>query len=668
MERGIWKDGRLVRSLGGGPVAPPAAANRGGARAQHGEARPEAAVPGARVRGCLRGDCTSGRGVRSYPNGSNYDGQFQNAVRHGRGRHFWPDGSSYDGSWVADRRHGHGVQTYRDGRYEGTWYKGVPTAEGVRIWNNGNRYQGEYRDDRSSGHGTLSLANGDRYVGEFRAGQPHGVGSWQHASGSLRAGRWSRGRYMGAESVAPHAAGSSGLIAGGSGCIAGDCWSGRGRYRYADSSEYVGRFRSGQPHGRGSLTHPDGRIDSGIWDNGERVGRRVIAAPGAVAKWRAQAKPRDGCTAGDCRSGHGAYRWPDGSTYVGEFENSRPHGHGSWQRPDGERYVGGWQHGNRHGKGTLTSANGKVHGGTWTNGHLVGTGSRSVARLRLPWPDLSRPARRSGGGEHDAAVVVGIERYAHVPRIVGASDNATYWYDYFVRSRGVPLQHVSLLLDNDATLEDIEWSVDEAAGQVSESGTLWFVFVGHGAPSRDGSDGLLVGFDAQRKARSIEARSMRRSQLLARLAASRASQIQVLLDAGFSGRATNGEPLVAGLQPLVVTSPDASADPRTTLLTAARDDEYAGLLPGANRPAFSYLALGAIRGWADVNEDGSVTAVELRDYVDRALRLLVVDRRQRSTLFGASQALLARGARERGPELSSLARGLAMSFPGGSRR
>ena len=32
---------------------------------------------------------------------------------------------------------------------------------------------------------------------------------------------------------------------------------------------------------------------------------------------------------------------------------------------------------------------------------------------------------------------------------------------------------------------------------------LWFVFIGHGAPARDGQDGLLVGFDAQQKARSL---------------------------------------------------------------------------------------------------------------------------------------------------------------------
>jgi uncharacterized caspase-like protein len=268
-----------------------------------------------------------------------------------------------------------------------------------------------------------------------------------------------------------------------------------------------------------------------------------------------------------------------------------------------------------------------------------------------------------GGGEGDAAVVVGIERYAHIAQIPGASDNATYWYDYLVRTRGVPLANVGLLLDNDATLEDIEWSIDEATQQVSETGTLWFVFVGHGAPSRDGEDGLLIGFDVQEKARSMAVRSLRRSQLLARLAASRAEQIQVYLDTSFSGRATNGEQLVAGLQPLVVTAADATADPRMTLFTAARGDEYAGPLPGAERPAFSYLALGGIRGWADADLDGSVTAEELRSYVDRVLRLLDRDRRQRPTLSGASQTRLARSARERGPKLSSLALGLAKSSP-----
>lgn len=43
------------------------------------------------------------------------------------------------------------------------------------------------------------------------------------------------------------------------------------------------------------------------------------------------------------------------------------------------------------------------------------------------WPDLSQPAPAVGGGEHDAAVVVGIEDYAFVGPVPGAESNAKLW-------------------------------------------------------------------------------------------------------------------------------------------------------------------------------------------------------------------------------------------------
>jgi uncharacterized caspase-like protein len=249
-------------------------------------------------------------------------------------------------------------------------------------------------------------------------------------------------------------------------------------------------------------------------------------------------------------------------------------------------------------------------------------------------------------------VIVGVTRYAHVAEVPGASTNAEDWYSYLVKTRGVPLDRVSLLLDEDATVEEMQHAVSEAARQVKKKGTLWFVFVGHGAPARDGSDGLLVGFDAQQKARSIEARSLRRSQLLETLGKSKAEQVHVLLDACFSGRSNSGTQLVAGLQPLVVQAPTNAADPRITLMTAAGSDEYAGPLPGADRPAFSYLALGGLRGWADGDHDGGITSGELHEYVTQTMRALVRDRRQRPTLVGDDNRRVAKSSRERGPDIA----------------
>jgi hypothetical protein len=599
--------------------------------------------------------------VRTYRDSSSYEGAFANGLRHGEGVQSWPAGRRYEGSWQADLPHGQGAMTYRDGRYAGRWHKGSPTRSGVRKYRNGDRYVGDYKRERRHGQGALTLANGDRYVGEFQNGKQHGKGTWYAAEGGVREGHWSQGQYLGVSGGGV----PRGLVAGGSGCVAGNCWDGRGRYVYDDGREYLGSFKDGHPHGRGSINHSDGRVDSGRWVDGKRTGRRVIATPGAVATWRAKSKNQASCLSGDCRNGTGRYRWKDGSAYAGAFKDARPHGQGSWSHKDGTRYEGSWRMGNRHGHGTETSAKGIVRAGSWKDGHFLATGPgrRRLARrtVRLRWPDLSRAAPRSGGGNSDAAVVVGIEGYAHVAPIAGATDNATAWYEYLVRTRGVPVERVSLLLDNDATREDIQWALDEASRQVGGDGTLWFVFVGHGAPSREGDDGLLVGFDAQQKARSIQARSIQRSDVLERLERSKAQHIRVLLDACFSGRAGDGSQLVAGLQPLVVTLDGGRRDPRTTLFTAAHNNEFAGPLPGANRPAFSYLALGGVRGWADANRNGSVTAGELHTYVSRALKALVRDRRQRSTFSGSPDAPLSRRGGERGPELSSMVRELAKS-------
>ena len=52
---------------------------------------------------------------------------------------------------------------------------------------------------------------------------------------------------------------------------------------------------------------------------------------------------------------------------------------------------------------------------------------------------------------------------------------------------------------------------------MEEGGTLWFVFIGHGAPGREGNQGVLVGADAQADVDSLYARSVLQSEVLAAL-------------------------------------------------------------------------------------------------------------------------------------------------------
>ena len=285
----------------------------------------------------------------------------------------------------------------------------------------------------------------------------------------------------------------------------------------------------------------------------------------------------------------------------------------------------------------------------------------SAVRAEDSWPDLSSPPKAIGGGERDAAVIVGAENYLKVEHVPGAKQNANDWQAYLTGTLKVPADRVTLLLDDDATNDAIRQAATEKAAQVGPDGTLWFVFIGHGAPSKDGKDGLLVGIDAQQKASSVYSRSFSRNELLGILAKGKQAKSVVLIDACFSGKSSSGQALVAGLQPLLtMRALPMGIDNRTILMTAGRSDQFAGPLPGGSRPAFSYLALGGLRGWA-ANAQGQVTASSLVNYIRGALSL-ARDRTQTPELSTPETAAVVLGkGREAGPDLAKIQREAASS-------
>ena len=269
------------------------------------------------------------------------------------------------------------------------------------------------------------------------------------------------------------------------------------------------------------------------------------------------------------------------------------------------------------------------------------------------WPSLSSPpASASGGGERDAAVVVGVEDYAFVPKVPGARGNGNDWLTWLTLSRGVKPSNIRTLWDTEATSEAMEEAAADAAKRVGKGGTLWFIFIGHGAPARSGADGLLVAVDAQQTVDGLYRRSLPQKQLAAKLATGRQMHTVIVVDACFSGQTQAGQ-LVRGAMPVVPVQFEAS---KATVLTAGTSREFAGALPGLGRPAFSYLLLGALRGWGDADQDGTVTVQEAADYARHALGTVVRGRTQTPQAFGPTTFALSTRARERGPDLGAFLR------------
>lgn len=279
-----------------------------------------------------------------------------------------------------------------------------------------------------------------------------------------------------------------------------------------------------------------------------------------------------------------------------------------------------------------------------------------MAAAAEPWPPLDDVPPVHATGANDVAIVVAVEDYLLLPDIPGAIDNANEWEVYFRNGLKVPNVHV--LANQAATREEMLKFAKTAVEDVKPGGTIWWVFIGHGAPAVDGKDGLLVGMDAQQSVESLTARGLPQKELLTLLETS-GSRTVMVVDACFSGRSADGAALAAGVQPVVAVDTAGNLRATSVVLSAAKSTEVAGQLDGAARPAFSYLLLGALRGWAD-DGDGQVTAGEALYYAQRKLRG-VKGRQQTPQGAGNLQLALVTGVNENAPKV--VAEGIPAETP-----
>lgn len=301
---------------------------------------------------------------------------------------------------------------------------------------------------------------------------------------------------------------------------------------------------------------------------------------------------------------------------------------------------------------------------------LLVTPLADVARAAGPveWPNLLRaPVSPTGGGERDHVLLIAIEDYAFadsLPPVTGAATNGYAWESWFAKVRKVPphANQTRTLYNRDAKAKYIRTVAQDLAKHSRDNpgGTFWLVFIGHGTrPKEPGTrGGLLVGVTADKDTLYDPDQSVPLDELLRIIDTGAQERTVAVIDACFSGLRSDGKPLVAGEQPAVPVEP-LEVRPETLLLSAATDKEFAGSLPGTRegeeRPAFSYLVLGGLRGWADRDHSGKVTGNELRDYALDALRTFNVHG-QTPTIQGDVGPVVELPVNEDAPDLAELYR------------
>jgi hypothetical protein len=118
---------------------------------------------------------------------------------------------------------------------------------------------------------------------------------------------------------------------------------GNAKIKFDSGETYEGPCNSNlNPHGEGTMTFPDGTVFVGEFNNGEK-------------------------------SGVGKINYADGSVYEGEFAEDAPHGRGKYTTPKGV-YNGHLHYGHKQGLGKMTFVSGDVYEGIFNEDRIEGPG------------------------------------------------------------------------------------------------------------------------------------------------------------------------------------------------------------------------------------------------------------------------------------------------------
>jgi hypothetical protein len=470
-------------------------------------------------------------------------------------------------------QNGKGVFLFESGaKYSGEFQNGVLQGQGILTFTNGDKYLGNFVNQYREGQGKFLFANGDEYVGKLKKNKFSGEGTIKYANGNTYTGNW--------EDSKPN---------------------GLGELRFTDGTRYEGMMKNGNPEGEGVLYYANGTKYVGKFSNGKPKkdqSSTPIASSNATPEQATKTKLRN-CNSEYCHNTQGEYTYLDGSRYVGDFNNGNPEGKCTMQYIAGDRYVGGWVNHAPHGEGIMYYKSGRVFGGLWQNGNPI----KELESLQnVPKEHIESVV------DSDVkvwALVIGVGRYSHMPTLKYTDDDAYHFYSFLKSPEGgaVKDDQVRVLIDEDATRENILRSMRQLFLKADENDVVMLYFSGHGL---EGSF-IPVDFDGYNN-------KVRHDEVKAIFEESKAKHKVCLADACFSGSllAVKAVEIDAVLNKYYKEFENTQGG--LALLMSSKSQEYSLEDQGLRSGIFSHYMIKGLKGEADGDKNKIVTIKELYEY------------------------------------------------------
>lgn len=266
------------------------------------------------------------------------------------------------------------------------------------------------------------------------------------------------------------------------------------------------------------------------------------------------------------------------------------------------------------------------------------------------WPTHKDFVSSEQLGTQDVVVIVSIEDYLYVRDYRGAKENGQDWKRWFLESRGVQAERLFFLEDVEATKKNLDKTWKTATKMLGKQGRLWFVFLGYGSSFKEKP--FLITADTTLKKNHVRKNGWAWSNIHTLLKKNEDIEAVAIMDACFSGTTPNNEKLNV----VTETLPSKNlAHERLSLLLFNKMDGCLGEIPSLRRNPFSYLALGALRGWGDVDFDGQITLQEMLGYVNKVFSVVDPTRPRDSQLISENPNFVMSNAKGEGPDLEEIA-------------
>jgi hypothetical protein len=368
---------------------------------------------------------------------------------------------------------------------------------------------------------------------------------------------------------------------------------------YSDGSRYEGEWKQNKRHGQGLMHYPDGETVFGQWENDQYLADwSTMTFDGDTATMR-------NCNDVYCATGVGKFRYKDGSRFIGEFNKGIPEGRGTLLYANGDRFEGGWKEHAPHGRGVMYYKSGKIVGAIWDFGKPVKKLFSEAANNNPVIVEIEQ--------DKDVriwAVIIGAARYTHMPVLRYTDDDAYQIYAFLKSPEGgaLPDDQLRLLIDEDATHENIMTSMRSTFLKADENDVIMFYFSGHGL------EGAFLSIDYDGYNNRLE-----HSEITQLLKASRAKHKIVLADACHSGSILAAKTNMSEVLKRYYEAFEATRG-GTALLMSSKGEEYSLEDGGLRSGIFSHFLIRGLKGEADNDNNSIITIEELFRFIHKNVR------------------------------------------------